>query len=756
MAVRKETEQAGLTVNHPHTTGRIYGGVGCTIAVLLAVLLTLFAPLGAAPAWAQEPTDGITQPSASPVALQIEEITPVVTDSSGFAVRVTIENHGTAAIEHARLAVRTNAQYNFVSRSDVQAWAEGAAMIPTPDELLTLDVGTVEADGVRTVHGELHADAGQLRALTAWGPRPLTLELIGEDGGALPGTTPLQTFLTRSQAGLHGERTPAINLTVAMPLTSHDWKTNTAVTDGLLSSGSGSVRPSDAVTLGADDARALKAKDELAARFEHLQIVGDPLVLRAVGTPHVQAISQPGMFDMTTYARVGDASAYTRAGITDQGWRAETGVNLLRSALGDEGAQTRAIAWQGEGSWTMQALNTARAQGYETVVATRDFALQDDATATTETYRVPTDHGEVTVLTAQSTLSALAQQQPTSAQASAEQTDAGRLQRLIAQSAFYQMEQPYESRSLLVCLGESTNSAFVTSLMTALNSASWVHLASIDELATAESAIEPSQMPDLINQYVGQQMPAVSTALEALNALARSRDDIERFNTSILVAGQSAQAADGSSPSAAVQESGTASPQSPPSASSSASAQASARLSADAWAQYLLQAHDAFALPALSPHASARTAMVDGAQRFADALLSRITLVPSGSLNVVSETASMPVTVSNKLPYPISVRVSSLTDSMEIVTSRLSDVEVAPNSEAQTSFVVRVSTSGTTVAREQLLDRHDQPFGAVQQTTITSSLQLSDKSGIAIIALAVVLGLLGLWRQFHRKKDPDE
>lgn len=752
MAVRKETEQAGLTVNHPHTTGRIYGGVGCTIAVLLAVLLTLFAPLGAAPAWAQEPTDGVTQPSANPVALRIEEITPVITDASGFTVRVTIGNHGTAAIEHARLAVRTNAQYNFVSRSDVQAWAEGAAMVPTPDELLTIDVGTVEAGSARTVQGELHADAGQLRALTAWGPRPLVLELVGEDGTPLPGAAPLQTFLTRSQAGLHGERTPAINLTVAMPLTSHNWKTDTAVTDRLLSSGSSGVRPSGAVTLGADDVRALKAKDELAARFEHLQIVGDPLVLRAVGTPHVQAISQPGMFDVTTYARIGDAGSYTRAGISDQSWRAETGVNLLRSALGDERAQTRAVAWQGEGSWTMQALDTARAQGYETVVATRDFALQDDATATTETYRVPTDHGEVTVLTAQSTLSELAQQQPTSAQASAEQTDAGRLQRLIAQSAFYQMEQPYESRSLLICLGESANSTFVTSLMTALGNASWVHLASLEELATAEPTIESGQMPDLINQVVGQQMPSVSSALEALNALARSRDDLERFNTSILVTGQPAQATDGSGQSASPQGPGTAGPQ--PSASTSA--QADARLSADAWAQYLLQAHDAFALPALSPHASARGAMVTGAQRFADALLGRITLVPSGSLNVVSETASMPVTVSNKLPYPISVRVSSLTDSMEIVTSRLSDVEVGPNSEAQTSFVVRVSTSGTTVAREQLLDRHNQPFGAVQQTTITSSLQLSDKSGIAIIAIAVALGLLGLWRQFHRKKDPDE
>ena len=59
------------------------------------------------------------------------------------------------------------------------------------------------------------------------------------------------------------------------------------------------------------------------------------------------------------------------------------------------------------------------------------------------------------------------------------------------------------------------------------------------------------------------------------------------------------------------------------------------------------------------------------------------------------ETASMPVTVSNKLPYPISVRVSSLTDSMEIVTSRLSDVEVAPNSEAQTSAASSVTANVT-------------------------------------------------------------
>jgi hypothetical protein len=29
-------------------------------------------------------------------------------------------------------------------------------------------------------------------------------------------------------------------------------------------------------------------------------------------------------------------------------------------------------------------------------------------------------------------------------------------------------------------------------------------------------------------------------------------------------------------------------------------------------------------------------------------------------------------------------------------------------------------------------------------------------SGFVFIAIAIALGLLGLWRQFHRKKDPDE
>ena len=133
-----------------------------------------------------------------------------------------------------------------------------------------------------------------------------------------------------------------------------------------------------------------------------------------------------------------------------------------------------------------------------------------------------------------------------------------------------------------------------------------------------------------------------------------------------------------------------------------------------------------------------------------------VTITRIESITVVSETAKMPVTISNASPFPVHVRVSSITDSMEIVTSRFTDVEVPPRSEAQVTFTIRVSTSGSTNATVTLQDRGGIPFGAPQITAITSVLQISDMSGFVIIGSAVVLGLLGLWRQFHRKKDPDE
>lgn len=647
------------------------------------------------------------------VVLGVERITPVVTKDSGFSLTVSVRNTTSRDLAAGSLDVRVAAGYVFVSRTDLQEWAEGTGGIPTPDSLLRLAVPAVAAGDQVRVTGKLGADANQLKALTSWGPRPLSIDYATDDGATM---ARLATFLTRSQDGLGGERTPPLNLTVAMPLATDGWQAD-AKAEEALETGT-KQDPDTVVTLDDEQREALKAKDQLGQRFADLQTVADPDVLEAIGTPHHSGIMQPSAFDITTYARVADPSAYAAAGVDMAAWNADTARATMRDALGDESAQTDVYAWQGADSWTMDALTAARTQGYETAIATDDFALTDGATAVTQVYRVPTDAGTITVLAAQATLTTLAGGRATAPQATAEHSDAGRLARIIAQSAFYQMEQPYESRPLLMCVGESVGADQVSALMEALGQASWVNLQSLQELAAQPSMqVDETMLPALIDGSVGATATEPASLREALRSLATSRERLVRFDGSVL--DDDAQ-------------------------------------EARQWAAKLVTAHDRFALAAAGPGATLATRMAQEASGFADTVYAQVKLVPSGSVNVVSETASMPVTVSNDLPFPIAVRVSSITDSMEIVTARFTDITVPAHAEAQTSIAVRVSTSGTTTAREQLVDREGEAFGASAQTTITSSLQLSDKSGVVLIALAVVLGVVGLYRQYTRKKDPDE
>ena len=695
-----------------------------------------------------------TQPHAE--TLTIAQSTPVVSASSGFHMQVVVANHSDSDAPAGSLTATINALFTFASRSDMQSWAENGTHIPTPNLLDSVDVPSIKAGGSTTVSFNVPADNQTLSLLRSWGPKPLQLVYVAGDAQA-----ELHSFLTRSTDGLNTAQTPAMNLTVAMPLTSGDWQTSDqaitniieetdtpASTNGTEEGTDGTANNTDTGAEAATDGtplaintQSLAATRELeqsAAKHPALQLVADPIYVQQSGsTGTVAGVMQPADFDITHYAAINDPASYGNAGIADNQWSANTAQTQYAVATKTATTPT-AIAWQGAANWSMDALTKARAQGYATVIANASFDNEQTDTVHTGTYVVNTSAGDVTVLKAQSELSTLAQGHATSKDAAAETSDAGRLARLMAQSAFYQMEQPYTSRHLLMTFSRDSTSGWVNQVMSALEGASWLNLTSLDAMAAAD----PYDVSDSVNQ--NDDAPDVSATRTMLDQLITSRQHILRLGDSILKDSVNATDLSSLDPQALARRdaNNTANHDNDPTQ----------------WMANLLALHDDMALRALTGAgpSDAHQRMADAAMNMASTLLNSVSITPSESVSVFSESAKMPITVSNALPYAVSINVNSITDSMQIVTSRTTSLVIPAHSEAQVAFTIRVSTSGSTTAHVSLTDRSGTAFGNVQNTPITSVLRISDASGFIIIGFAVLLGVVGLWRQFNRKKDPDE
>ena len=185
------------------------------------------------------------------------------------------------------------------------------------------------------------------------------------------------------------------------------------------------------------------------------------------------------------------------------------------------------------------------------------------------------------------------------------------------------------------------------------------------------------------------------------------------------------------------------------------------------WSENLIKLFDAMAQRELdntlnsasqsnSSASESQTQTKNGTHDLAKMLISGINIIPPKDVTLVSETATMPITISNTNPYPISVYLTAYTNSMEIVTRRKTPVKIAANSESQVILPLRSTTSSKVKATFALEDRNHNVFSSTKETAITSTLQISDKSGTIIIIFAFALGAFGLFRQFNRKKDPDE
>lgn len=682
--------------------------------VMTMALMLLYAPMPHAKA--EE-----TPETQSGAMLSIDSSTAVLTDTSGYHLSATVTNTTDQEIPSGTLTLAMNAFYTFVSRNDIQEWSEGIGQIPTPDIVGQSEVPALQPGASANVRIDAESSQEALASIHSWGPKPVTLNY--EADGVQQDEA--HTFATRTGAGLNTPDTPAMNITIVQPLEAQGWTTDNTMLEQLVNKGGvTSAELSKIAVPGKEDEARLKSLEETFTKHDKLQVVADPTYLKAMSMPtQVDGITQPSLFDITAYSALNDSKTYDSSGVGTSQWSAEQALKSYQSALGDPNASMTTYAWQGTGNWTIEALTKAKQQGYDTVIATHDFEADDAATAETGKAIVSTDTGDVTVLTAQSVLSNLAQGKATSsdAEADGEGTTAGRLARFVAQSAFYQMEQPYAERNLLVCLNDNSDPAVVDALMTDVEQSPWLNITDLNTLSNADPTLSGDDAAAIVPQSDGINDATRANLRQTLSTLATSASDIKRFNASILT---------------------------------DDAKQAPAGLKT--WRRQLVNTHGIMALHALGGENPAGSTMVEGAGQLASLLINGVAITPTENVNVVSETAQMPVTISNSHPYPVTVKVSSLTNSMQIVTSRFDTVEVPAHGEAQVAFTIRVATSGTADATLSLQDRQGITFGATQTTHITSALQISDKSGFIIIGIAVLLGALGLWRQFHRKKDPDE
>lgn len=730
-----------MSQNAPHMLRRSI--IGILSAVLFIACGLVCMPSQAFAAQSQTAASTGTQHRQ---VLSLSEATAVVTDTSGYHLKVTITNTDSQQWQAGRLSLNINSDYTFTSRTDMQEWAQSQNMIPAPNELGSVAVPALAPGQSTTVAINAKADNAALTSIMTWGPKPLLAVYAHDDENV-----ELHSFLTRSSAGLAAAQTPAMQITMVAPLSSSHWQVSNEALTAMVNnpvvsnSGNGQTAPdaassgaygkndNAAVTLNSNHTRFDRSLSDVLSRHSALQVIADPTYLNALNMPpKVSALMQPAAFDITAYAADGNTQRYTNAGVQNSMWNAKASLAQYRNAIGDNNATISTVAWQGKGHWTMDALTEARRHGYSAVISTADFEPSASDTVRTGTNVVTTDAGDITVLVEQRELSNLAQGSATSRKARAESSEAGRLARFVAQSTFYQMEQPYTQRNLLVNFGFNADAATLNSFMSAVESSPWLQATDLQTLcaATPLASDDDAQANVPRESDIGKDDAAfIDSAIAALSA---SRSDIIRFRDNIMKPDTTAtHDRDNGSTS---DDRGT-------------------------WINRILNAQSTMALRAFTADdsdAALPNAMVSGAQQLSGIVMNSIALTPSEAVTMVSETATMPVTVRNSTPFPAQVTVSSITDSSEIATSRRTTITVPAHAETQTTFRLRAATSGSAIASIALEDRVGVRFGQMQQTSISCILKISDMTGFIIIAAAVVLGLLGLWRQFHRKKDPDE
>lgn len=161
--------------------------------------------------------------------------------------------------------------------------------------------------------------------------------------------------------------------------------------------------------------------------------------------------------------------------------------------------------------------------------------------------------------------------------------------------------------------------------------------------------------------------------------------------------------------------------------------------------------HTAYAVRTLDAALNDNGGTVNDAMGLADNVLKLVHLQQPNSVVMMSSTASLPVTITNNAPFDVQVSVSARSGAASLAASGTDSVTIPAHSEQQVTLTLQAYSSGSTYVDLQLQDCHGDAVGNSIIVNVSNSLRLNDALGNAIIAIAAILAVGGLWRQFHRK-----
>lgn len=797
--------------------------------------------------------DGIAyadEPSADhSVSMSISSQTPIIgsAGSSTYSLTVSITNNSQSAITTGTLRVSTNPDMTFSTTSDMQQWAEGSLDIWASGVIDRQEVSSIPPGGSASVSASGSIDDFPLNEISSFGARPILVRYTTDDGAV---QVDEHTFVTFDNGSSSTDSRTNTHVTIAAPVVAKSWTTDTSKLNDVLmqkepndaSSGSaaatqpsqtGGINRMVASVISANLATGAQAAVEAAPSHSFLSLVADPYCLSALaGSAVATSLLPPADADFTVYAQ-SDAD-WGAAGITTNSLseaHASSIATASSSASSPQAASrtSRFVAWQGKGNWTAAALTAAQQAGYTTVVS-----LHGNTGTATSTYHAVThtitDQGSVGILNAESTLSSLTSGNASSSAATAENSTAGRISRIIAQTSLGSVTQVSDSNSeaysrLFIAIDPSSNCSDLDTVLSSLESAHWVSWDSFDTLI---NAAKNAQNDAIVPADSGISPETSDSTLAAAQSLAASHTELTRFFTSVLAASDesdssttsssaapstasaSASASATASTSASASASSPVAPSSSPSAtddatgadstsgnsSNSASATDSTssadsanstaptgatpsttstgsdsptasaapspsstatksgrrgNLDSTLWQAQLEALHTAYAVRTLDAALNDNGGTVNDAMGLADNVLKLVHLQQPNSVVMMSSTASLPVTITNNAPFDVQVSVSARSGAASLAASGTDSVTIPAHSEQQVTLTLQAYSSGSTYVDLQLQDCHGDAVGGSIIVNVSNSLRLNDALGNAIIAIAAILAVGGLWRQFHRK-----